>query len=98
MNKPHLPPQDRSSEERSKELRAQRRAQEDADFERARQLLERTVQFLSRCVEEPETALQSEDPRALIQGLKALSVEPASEPLEENEAPRTIQIRHRRSA
>ena len=96
MNKPHRT-QDRPDDERAKQ-RAERRAEEDADFERARQLLERTVQFLSRCVENPETALQSEDPRALIQGLKALAVEPTAEPLAESEAPRTIQIRHRRSA
>jgi len=68
----------------------------DEEFERARELLERTVRFLSRCAEDPEKALESDDPRALIQGLRSLAVEPARE--DAGKEPRTIQIRRRRSA
>ena len=76
-------PQDRSPER-------------DEEFERARELLERTVRFLSRCVEDPEKGLESDDPRDLIQGLRSLAVDPAREDVAKE--PRTIQIRHRRSA
>ena len=72
---------------------------EDDELAHARELLERTVRFLSRCAEDPEAALRSEDPRELIRGLESLSVAPpetpAIEPLPE---PRTIPIRRRKSA
>jgi len=67
----------------------------DEEFERARELLERTMRFLALCAEDPAKGLESDDPRALIQGLRSLAVEPARA---EEKEPRTIQIRHRRSA
>jgi hypothetical protein len=75
------------------------REEEDAELERARVLLERTVQFLSHCMEDPQAALKAEDPRDLIQGLRSLSVQPmVEEPPEAADEQRTIQIRRRRSA
>ena len=73
---------------------------QDEEFERARDLLERTVQFLSRCMVDPEAAMGADDPRELIRGLRSLAVKKAkSEETPEIPAePRTIQIRHRRSA
>ncbi len=72
---------------------------EDDELARARELLARTVRFLSRCNEDPESGLRSDDPRELIQGLQALSVDPAETPAEESlPEPRTIQIRRRKSA
>jgi len=79
---------------------AEQRDREGAELERARAVLERTVQFLSRCKDDPLGALRDQDPGELIQGLKSLSI---SAPAPENEIeaadePRTIQIRRRRSA
>ncbi len=71
---------------------------EDHEVEEARELLDRTVQFLSHCMLDPEGAMKSEDPRELIRGLRELSVEkpaPTAQPASE---PRTIPIRRRRSA
>jgi hypothetical protein len=72
---------------------------EDDELAHARELLARTVRFLSHCTEDPEAALRSEDPRELIRGLESLALGPdetaADEPLPE---PRTIQIRRRKSA
>jgi len=82
-------PQDhRSPEERDEELA------------HARELLERTMRFLARCAEDPQGALQSDDPRELARGLRSLAVEPAHEADDAPEIaePRTIQIRRRRSA
>ena len=67
----------------------------DPEAERARELLERTMRFLSRCMEDPEAALKSDDPRALIQGLRSLARPPAEE---KTPAAPPIQIRRRRSA
>lgn len=71
----------------------------DPEFERAREVLERTMRYLSKCVEDPEAGPRSDDPKELIQDLQALSVEP-EKPADAKPAtePRTIQIRHRRSA
>jgi hypothetical protein len=71
----------------------------DPEFERAREVLDRTMRFLERCAQDPEGGHHSDDPLKLVQDLKSLSIEaepstdakPAAEP-------RTIQIRHRRSA
>ena len=72
---------------------------EDDELARAREMLARTVRFLSRCADDPESALRSEDPRELIRGLEALSVEPSETPaLEPLPEPRSIQIRRRKSA
>jgi hypothetical protein len=71
----------------------------DPEFERAREVLERTMRYLSKCAEDPVAGPLSDDPHELVQDLQALSVEaekaPDSKPAAE---PRTIQIRHRRSA
>jgi hypothetical protein len=67
----------------------------DTELARARELLERTVRFLSRCRDDPEEALRSDDPRELIRGLESLSVAPAEAPLPEQ---RTLPIRRRKSA
>lgn len=78
---------------------SQDRQREDDELARARELLARTVRFLSHCTIDPETALHSEDPRELIRGLEALSVEPLETPAPEAlPEPRTIQIRRRKSA
>jgi hypothetical protein len=69
----------------------------DAELEQARELLARTVRFLTRCAEDPEAAMGSEDPRELIRGLQALAAE--RKPIAELPADRPpIQIRRRRSA
>ncbi|MEQ1890975.1 MAG: hypothetical protein ABL998_00395 [Planctomycetota bacterium] len=71
----------------------------DPEFERAREVLERTMRYLSKCAEDPVAGPGSDDPKKLIQDLQGLSVEPEpaldAKPATE---PRTIQIRHRRSA
>lgn len=67
----------------------------DEELARAREILERTVRFLTRCSEDPEAAMQSEDPRELIRGLRDLATPPA--PATERELP-TIPLRKRRSA
>lgn len=66
----------------------------DDELARAREILERTVRFLTRCSEDPEAAMKSEDPRELIRGLRGLTTTP---PATEEELP-TIPIRKRRSA
>jgi len=72
---------------------------EDDELARAREMLARTVRFLSRCADDPDSALRSEDPKELIRGLQSLSVEPLETPaLEPLPEPRTIQIRRRKSA
>ncbi len=73
---------------------------EDEEFDQARALLERTVQFLSRCMTNPEAALKADDPRELIRGLRLLAAErPApDEAPDAAPEPRTIPIRRRRSA
>lgn len=78
---------------------AQEGKPEDDELAHARELLARTVRFLSHCAADPEAALRSEDPHELIRGLESLALgpaeTPAAEPLPE---PRTIQIRRRKSA
>jgi len=74
-----------------------RSPQGEEELRRTQELLERTVRFLAQCMEDPTAAMASEDPRALIQGLRSLAVEPTRAESKEKE-PRTIQIRHRRSA
>lgn len=71
----------------------------DLELEEARELLARTVRFLARCAEDPGSAMESEDPRELIQGLESLAAErrPA-EPLRIHQDLPPIQIRRRRSA
>jgi hypothetical protein len=71
----------------------------DAEFERAREVLERTMRYLSKCAEDPEAGPRSDDPKKLVQDLRALSLEPEAAPdAKPATEPRTIQIRHRRSA
>lgn len=78
--------------------RPQRNLQE-ADLVRAREVLERTVRFLAQCAEDPQAALQAEDPRDLIRALESIATAPAAEPAAEPvKEPRTIPIRRRRSA
>lgn len=69
----------------------------DEGLQSTKELLDRTVRFLAQCMEDPTAAMASEDPRALIQGLRALAAEPAPAETKDKE-PRTIPIRHRRSA
>ena len=69
------------------------RKPEGDDLARARELLARTVRFLSQCAQDPEAALRNEDPKDLIRGLESLSVGPEELP----ESP-PIQIRRRKSA
>jgi len=71
----------------------------DDELARARELLARTVRFLSRCSEDPENALRSEDPRELIRGLEELALGP-QETADGSELPepRTFPIRRRKSA
>ena len=69
---------------------------DERELARARDLLTRTVEFLTHCMKDPKAALECEDPRELIRGLQALAqAEPA-----ESETPEKppIQIRRRRSA
>ena len=47
----------------------------DEELQQANELLQRTVDFLSRCVENPDAARDSEDPQQLIQELEELSRE-----------------------
>lgn len=74
---------------------------DERELARAQELLSRTVEFLSQCMKDPKAALESDDPRELIQGLQALV---RAEPAIETEAPEIakgsppIQIRRRRSA
>jgi hypothetical protein len=77
----------------------QDRKREDDELARARELLARTVRFLSKCAADPESALRSEDPKELIRGLEALTVVPLDTPAAEDlPEPRTIHIRRRKSA
>jgi len=74
----------------------------DEELKQARQILERTMRYLSRCAEDPVGGPRSDDPRRLEQELKSLAVgadEPAA-PAQEAPAaePRTIPLRRRRSA
>lgn len=75
---------------------------QDEELQHAREILERTMRYLSRCAEDPVAGPQSDDPRRLEQDLKSLAVGPEA-PLERvDEAPasepRTIPLRRRRSA
>ena len=74
---------------------------DERELARARDLLTRTVEFLTHCMRDPKAALASDDPRELIRGLQALArVEPAVEseaPEKAKDSP-PIQIRRRRSA
>ena len=69
--------------------------------ENVKEVLRRTVQFLSQCVEDPRSALESEDPSELILGLESIlretPVETQALP-EAEEAPPTSIHRRRRSA
>jgi len=75
----------------------------DEELEHARELLERTMRYLSRCAEDPVGGPRSDDPRRLEQELKALALGPET-PVERKEEeapasePRTIPLRRRRSA
>ena len=53
---------------------------QDDDLARARDVLERTKRFLAQCAQDPKAALAAEDPRELIRGLEALSVQPEATP------------------
>ena len=68
---------------------------EHDELARAREILERTMRFLTRCSDDPEAAVQSEDPRELIRGLRELAA--PSPPVEAEELPK-FPIRKRRSA
>ena len=72
---------------------------QDPELQQARELLERAVRFLARCADDPRAAVESEDPRELMQGLEDLAAErrPA-EPLRIHKDQPPIQIRRRRSA
>lgn len=67
------------------------------DQDQARELLERTMRFLTRCMEDPQAALRADDPQALIDGLQDLAAE-QPDPAVQRHEPRTIQLRPRRSA
>lgn len=95
------PPDDRRHE----------REERASEIERVRELLARTVRFLTRCSEDPKSALSSDDPRELIRGLESLGVAPQSaagagpRPIENDvdaendvEAPSPIVLHRRRSA
>lgn len=74
----------------------------DVELEQAREILERTMRYLSRCAEDPIAGPRSDDPRLLEQDLKSLAVGPET-PVERTDAepssePRSIPIRRRRSA
>jgi hypothetical protein len=67
----------------------------------AQELLERTVEFLSLCIEDRQAAFDSDDPRELIRGLKALARDRALPEIETRKAGEDsppIQIHRRRSA
>lgn len=74
----------------------------DEELEHAREILERTMRYLSRCAEDPIAGPRSDDPRRLEQDLKSLAVGPEAPAAEPDEAPaaepRTIPLRRRRSA
>jgi hypothetical protein len=71
----------------------------DDELEHARDLLERTVRFLEQCARDPRAAVEAEDPRDLIQGLRSLGVGPGpAQAPAATPGPRAIQIRRRRSA
>ena len=71
----------------------------DPELEQARELLARTVRFLARCAEDPRSAMESEDPRELLQGLESLAAERRpTEPRRIHQDLPPIQIRRRRSA
>lgn len=70
---------------------------QDDELVRARELLARTLRFLAQCAEDPEAAVKAEDPRELIRALEGLAISPDA-PADMRAEPRTIQIRHRRSA
>lgn len=81
------------------------RGDEDAELQRAQELLARTVRFLEHCAEDPLAALAAENPRELIRELEALRAGPPQkteakgEPKSDTASePRTIPLRHRRSA
>ncbi len=57
-----------------------RRQEREQEIEHVRELLDRTVRFLTRCSQDPKAALQVDDPQDLIRGLQALGVGPT--PLE----------------
>jgi len=43
------------------------------DLHAAQELLDRTVDFLAHCMEDPDAAMASQDPRELIDGLRDLA-------------------------
>ena len=90
-------PQNKGGEREHEDRDLEDRVHEDDDDElaRAREILERTMRFLTRCSEDPEAAVQSEDPRELIRGLRDLAT--PLPPAASEELP-TIPIRKRRSA
>jgi len=60
------------------------------DLREAHALLQRTVDFLARCAQDPDAALAADDPQALIQGLEDLARQRFTSP--------PPSIRQRRSA
>jgi hypothetical protein len=85
------------SDEASSPGRSPERA--DPELEQAREILARTVRFLARCAEDPASAMSSEDPRALMQGLEDLAAErQPKHPIRIHQDSSPIQIRRRRSA
>lgn len=92
--------------------KARAREEREQEIEQVRELLARTVRFLTRCSEDPKAALQSDDPRDLIRGLESLGVAPAvhegprphsvdeatGAEGEVDDAPRSFPLRRRRSA
>ena len=77
---------------------------DDAELQRAQELLARTVRFLQHCEKDPFAALAAENPRELIRELEELrdgpgETESTDEHTDEPAAePRTIPLRRRRSA
>ena len=69
----------------------------DDELERAREVLERTMRYLAKCAEDPVSGPRSDDPKALMHDLKGLALERPTEDADSSE-PRTIPLRHRRSA
>ncbi|NOT30959.1 MAG: hypothetical protein HOP15_10975 [Planctomycetes bacterium] len=89
------------------------REERASEIEHVRELLARTVRFLTRCSEDPKSALSSDDPRELIRGLQSLGVAPevaaatgprpigtedGADVESDVEAPTPIVLRRRRSA
>ncbi len=52
----------------------------EQETERVRELLARTVRFLTHCTQDPKAALDAEDPRDLIRALEVLAAGSTAQP------------------